>query len=139
MSLGKFPTFQISGVTVGSVSFGAPNATGDRDFTFTDTNGNSQSTQRVNMTRSGNVRQIASIAPFSLRANNVSYDSFTGTVNIPGKTASGTFHIAGTTRKPGPEDTASWDCSDVVTPLPESTPAALHATAASQGKPYAKK
>lgn len=139
MSLGKFQTFRISGVTVGSVSFGAPNANGDRDFTFTDVNGNSQSTQRVNMTRSGNVRPIASIAPFSLTANNISYDRFNGTVNIPGKTASGTFHITGTPGTPRPEDTASWDCTDVVTPFPESTTTAVHATAASQGKPYSKK
>ena len=135
MALSKFTTITIGTSVAGSVSFGSPDQAGNRSFTFTPTGGTAQASQSVLMTRSGNVRTMTSNAPFTLTANGVTYDSLSGSVNIPNKTASGQLHVQGTNARSG-KDLVDWSSNDVVTPFPEEEDAVSAAGAGATAPAY---
>ena len=135
MALSKFTTITIGNTVVGSVSFGSPDQAGNRSFTFTPTGGTAQAAQSVLMARSGIVRPMSSNAPFTLTANGVTYDSLSGSVNIPNKTAGGQLHVQGTLEGSA-LDLVDWSSNDVVTPFPEEEDAASAAGAGATATAY---
>ncbi|MBY0504631.1 MAG: hypothetical protein K2X03_12025 [Bryobacteraceae bacterium] len=137
MPLQKFPTIKIRGVIAGQVDFDPPtDQAGNRNFRFTPAGATQpQPPQSVLVTRLGNVRTITSNPPFTLMANGVIYDSLSGSINIPAKSASGQLHVQGTPPA-GPEDQVNWSSDDVVTPIAEEEEAVSAASAGGQAPAY---